>query len=552
MPPHPTRRHFLQTSLATAASLAATSCRTGASVHEPLDMLVTGGMLIDGTGAPRRRADVGIRGDRIVALGNLSAANAARRVDARGLIVAPGFLDIHAHSDLRRNPAAQSKVAQGVTFDVCGPDGGSPFPSRPAADDDPAEAADSLRHCPSRAVWGSQHPPIAIDIGSYVGHGTVRQRVLGPVTRAPDAAELLHMQALIREALAQGAMGLSSGLEYFPGNSAATDEVVALAKVAAEFDRPYVTHIRNEDDHLVEAIDEAIEIARRSGASLLISHLKVGGAPNWHKLDTVLAHIDAACAAGLEVRCDCYPYEAWSTSLSTNFPAWAKDGGKFVARLQDPAERARMQQETEQTVAAIGGWGVLMLGNGLARADLDLLGKRLDAAAKERGVAPFTLACDLLTRGSPSTLGFGISEPQMDRILTMPWCLVASDGSALPASGRTGHPRSFGTFPRVIRRHVREQRLLTLEQAVHKMTAMPAAALRQPDRGTVAEGQLANVVVFDEQRFTDRATYLEPQRYAEGVQFLLVSGQLAVDAGQQTEVRAGRVIGAPQQANAGG
>jgi len=530
---HPTRRHFLKTSLAAGSSLAAASCRSSPNPCPSLDVLVRGGTLVNGTGTPGFVADLGIRGDRIVHIGTLQAATAARTIEARGLVVAPGFLDVHAHSDLRRNPLAQSKVAQGVTFDVCGPDGGSPFPTGDG----------ETNGCASRAAWEAQHAGIAIDIGSYVGHGTVRQRVLGPVGRAPTAAELAAMGDLVREALEQGAMGLSSGLEYFPGNVAATEELIALAKVAAKFDRPYVTHIRNEDSALLEAVDEAIAIARASGASLLLSHLKVGGRPNWHKLDAVLARIEAARAAGLEVRADCYPYEAWSTSLATNFPAWAKEGGRFVARLQDAAERARMRAATEESVAANGGWGVLMLGNGLARADLDLQGKRLDAAAAERGVEPFALACDLLTRGSVSILGFGIDEAQMDRILAMPWCMVASDGSAVPAAGRTGHPRSFGTFPRVIRRHVREQKVLSLEEAVRKMTSLPAAALRRTDRGVLAEGLLANVVVFHAEQFTDKATYLEPQRYAEGVRYLLVNGSLAVDGGAPTAARAGRVIG---------
>ena len=520
--------------------MAATACMSSIGVRAPLDVLVRGGTLVDGTGTPGRILDLGITGDRIVHVGPLADAAAARVIDAHGLVVAPGFLDIHAHSDLRRHPLAQSKVLQGVTFDVCGPDGGSPFPSRAENAEDGAPAP---RAPNSHEAWAKQHPPIAIDVGSYVGHGTVRQLVLGPVGRAPTAKELAMMQDLVREALEQGAMGLSSGLEYFPGNSAATAELIALCEIAAKFDRPYVTHIRNEDDRVIEAVDEAIEIARRSGTSLVISHLKIGGPRNWPKLDTMLARIEAARAEGLEVRADCYPYDAWSTGLSTHFPAWTKDGGRFVARLQDPAERERMRAETEDSIAANGGWGVLMLGNGLAAADQDLLGKRIDAAAAERGVEPFTLACDLLTRGSVSVLGFGIDEAQMDRILAQPWCIVASDGSAVPAAGRTGHPRSFGTFPRVIRRHVRELKLLTLEEAVRKMTSLPALALRQKDRGTLAEGMLANVVIFDPELFTDRATWLDPQRYAEGVQYLLVRGALAVDGGTQTDVRAGRVCG---------
>ncbi len=535
-----TRRDFLRQTFVAGVGAAAASAPLAGCVgvrdHGPFDLLLRSGTLVDGTGKPGFIGDLGLRGDRIAAMGNLTGATAARVLDARGMIVAPGFVDAHAHSDLRRNPRAQSKVFQGVTMDVTGPDGGSPFPER--TDGDGANE----RTCGDFATWAKQHGPIAIDIGCYVGHGTVRRHVLGPVGRATTTAELRAMQDLLTQAFEQGALGLSSGLEYFPGNMAPTDELVALCKVAAKFDRPYVTHIRNEDDRLLEAIDEAIAISRDSGAPLLISHLKVGGAPNWHKLEAMLAKIDAARAAGLDVQCDAYPYEAWSTSLATNFPGWAKEEGRFVARLQDPAERARMQPETEQAVAANGGWGTLMLGGGLGAADKALLGRRLDEVAKERNQEPFAVACDLLTRGSVSILGFGISTADMDRIVQQPWCLIASDGSGVPITGRSGHPRSFGAFPRAFRRYVRELRVLSVEAMVRKMTAMPARVLRQHDRGVLAVGKLASVVAFDPERFTDEATWLEPQRYATGVQALVVNGGLAVDGCKATEAMAGRVV----------
>ncbi len=536
-----TRREFLRSSLVAGAATALaplTACVSSRG-SGPLDLLLRSGTIVDGTGRPGFVADIGLRGDRIVAIGQLADATAARVLDVRGLVVAPGFVDAHAHSDLRRHPKAQSKVFQGVTMDVTGPDGGSPFPEKAAAAE---EGAAPSRSCADFAAWAAMHGPIAIGIGSYVGHGTVRRAVLGPVGRAATAAELRAMQDLVAQALEQGALGLSSGLEYFPGNMSPTDELVALCKVAARFDRPYVTHIRNEDDHLLEAIDEAIAIARDSGAPLLISHLKVGGKPNWPKLEPALAKIAAARDAGLDVHADAYPYEAWSTSLATNFPGWAKEGGQFVARLQDPAQRERMRAETEQSVAANGGWGTLMLGGGLAAADRALLGRRIDEVAKERGQEPFVLACELLTRGSVSILGFGIQTSDMDRIVAQPWCLVASDGSAVPVSGRSGHPRSFGAFPRAFRRYVRELRALPIEAMVHKMTALPARVLRLRDRGVLAEGKLADVVVFDGERFTDQATWLDPQQYATGVQFLVVNGVVAVDGGKQTEAMAGRIV----------
>lgn len=536
-----TRRTFLRRTLAAGSAAALLPLRACTSApRAPFDLVLRGGTVVDGTGGAPIVTDVGIRGDRIVAVARLGDADARRVLDVRGRIVAPGFVDAHAHSDLRRQPVAQSKLYQGVTLDVTGPDGGSPFPTRlPSAT---TELVASAAECASCAAWAAAHPPIAIGIGSYVGHGTVRGLVLGPSGRAPSPRELRTMQDLVAQAFEQGALGLSSGLEYFPGNMTSTDELVALCEVAARFDRPYVTHIRNEDETLLEAVDEAIEIARRSGAPLLLSHLKVGGKPNWHKIDALLERIERARAAGLEVRCDRYPYEAWSTSLATNFPGWAKEGGQFVARLQDPAERERMRPETERAVAANGGWGVLMIGGGLPEADRDLLGRRLDEIAAERGCEPFALACDLLTRGSVSILGFGMSEANMDRILTRPYCIVASDGSAVAAGGRGGHPRSFGTFPRAFRRYVRELGLVTVQEMVHKMTALPAAALRLRDRGTLAVGNVADVVVFDPERYTDPATWLEPQRYAEGVEQLIVNGALAIADGVPTDARAGRVV----------
>ncbi|MFT4844431.1 MAG: N-acyl-D-amino-acid deacylase [Planctomycetota bacterium] len=535
------RRTFLKQSLiaSSAAAMAPLgACRSVAPASQ-LDLVLRGGTIVDGTGKAGFVADIGMRGDRIVVIGAIPGGD-HRVVDASGLVVAPGFIDVHAHTDLRRQPKGPSKVYQGVTTDITGPDGGSRLPRR-LSDDESTLVADAGA-CASYDAWAAEHGAIAMNIGSYVGHGTVRRLVLGNDGRAPTAKELQVMQSLIEQALEQGAMGLSSGLEYFPGNMTATDELVQLCAVAAKFDRPYVTHIRNEDDQLLEAIDEAIEIARRAKTSLLISHAKVGGKPNWHKVEPMLERIEQARREGLEVRCDRYPYEAWSTSLSTNFPGWSKEGGHFIKRLQDPAERSRMRAETEQAVAANGGWGTLMLGGGLAEQDKVLAGRRIDEIATERGVEPFELACELLTRGNVSILGFGMSEANMDHIMVQPYCMVASDGSAVTAGRGGSHPRSFGTFPRAWRRYVRERKLLSAEEMVRKMTSLPAQALRMTERGTLAPGMIADVVAFDADRFTDRATYLKPQQYAEGVAYLVVNGSLVVAGGKQVPAMPGRIV----------
>ena len=524
------RRSFL----CGAAALAA-SCRIRPSLRElDFDALLLGGTLVDGTGAARRRADVALYDGRIVEIGALAGRSAALVIECEGSVIAPGFIDVHAHSNLRRHPGAESKLHQGVTLDVTGPDGGSAFPG---------EEGEGLRRF---SDWRAQYRDTehAIHLASYVGHGSVRRSVLGHERRAPSASELDHMRELVRQSLSDGAVGLSSGLEYSPDGFASTDEVVALAEVAAEFGAVYATHVRNEDSEVLRAAEEAIEIARRAGCPLLLTHLKAAGAPNWPQLEQIIERAEAAREAGVEVWADRYPYLAYSTGLSFFFPPWAHADGELASRAGDPAQREAMRAETEAKVEANGGWESLELVGGLEPAFAELLGTRLDAAARELGREPYSLACELIAGGSPpSFVGYGMSAENTARVLSLPWCMVASDGSAESAGARPmSHPRSFGSFPRVLRQYVREEGLLTLEQAVHKMTALPAQVMGFPDRGRVAVGAHADLVVFDPARITDHATYLEPRRYAEGVEWMFVAGELVIGRERRLPARPGRIV----------
>jgi len=352
------------------------------------------------------------------------------------------------------------------------------------------------------------------------------------------------MRALVRESMEDGAVGLSSGLEYSPDGFASIDEVVALAEVAAEFGGVYSTHMRSEDSALEEAVDEAIEIGRRSGATLIMTHLKAAGRPNWSKLERVLEKAERARAEGQSVWADRYPYLAYSTGLSFFFPGWAHEGGALGERAADAEQRRAMRVETEAKVETNGGWETLMLVGGLDKAHAGLLGQHLHAAADARGVAPYELACELVSSESSAVLvGFGMDSDNTARILSLPWCAVASDGSAEPAAADVlGHPRSFGTFPRVLREYVRERRLLSLEEAVAKMTSLPAKLMGFEDRGRVATGMIADLVVFDPQTVTDRATYLEPRLYSEGIEWVFVGGVPTLGRGRVLGRRGGQVV----------
>ena len=510
------------------------------------DLVIRGGTVFDGTGAAGRELDVAIAGGRIEAVGARLAAG-AEEIDARGLAVAPGFIDIHSHADgtLFADPAAESVIRQGVTTVVVGQDGGSPFPRAPRDEDDGGRAA-------TLADWFAavERLPSAPNVACMIGLGTVRGAVVGMNDRPATPDELRRMTAVVERALADGACGASSGLEYTPGAFASRDELVALCRPLAARRLPYATHMRNEDDRLLDAIAESIAVAEGARCPLQISHLKTQGPRNWGRLDEVFATIERAAARGLDVTFDRYPYVAYQTGLTNLFPVWSRDGGTaaFLARLDDASTAPRIRAETLAKVDLIGGWDNVQVTSVSADADRAAEGQRLGAYAAASGGDPYEAAVGLLrrSRGSVGMVGFAMSEENLERILAHPRGMVCSDGGAVAVAGpaRRGHPhpRSLGTFARVLGRYVRERRALTLAQAVHKMSGLPARRLRLDGRGTIARGNAADLVVFDAAAVTDRATFAEPFQYPDGIATVIVNGTVALRDGQRATARSGRAV----------
>jgi N-acyl-D-amino-acid deacylase len=392
--------------------------------------------------------------------------------------------------------------------------------------------------------------PSAVNVASAVGLGTVRRTVVGLADRPATPAELRRMAGLVEAALADGACGASSGLEYTPGAFASREELVALCRPLARRRLPYATHMRNEDDELLEAVAEAIAVADGAGCPLQISHLKTQGPRNWGKLDGVFGLVEAAARRGLDVAFDRYPYEAYWTGLTNIFPVWSRDGGTgaFLARLADSSAVQRIRAESLAKVELIGGWDNVMISSVAAAEDRAVEGERLGAYAAARGADPFEMAVGLLrrSRGDVGMVGFAMSAENLDRILAHPRGMVASDGGAHALTGpaRRGHPhpRSLGTFPRVLAHHVRERRVLTLPEAIHKMTALPASRFRLADRGRLAPGLAGDVVVFDPATVADRATFADPFQYPVGIEAVVVNGAAALLGGTREGGRAGRAL----------
>jgi N-acyl-D-amino-acid deacylase len=527
------------------AGVAASSHAPWISRRGAHDLVIRGGTVFDGTGAAGLETDLAIDGGRIVAVAPRIAESGAVEIDARGLAVTPGFVDIHSHGDgaLEEDPRQESVIRQGITTIVVGQDGSSRAPSSVTNTGRPGRSfADVL------ASIDRVRP--SANVASMVGLGSVRGAVVGLNDRPATVAELARMVALVEEALAQGACGASSGLEYTPGAFAPLEELVALCRPLAARRLPYSTHMRNEDDRLLEAIEESILVAQGAGCPLQIAHLKTQGPRNWGQLDEAFARIDGARQAGVDVAFDRYPYIAYQTGLTSLFPVWSRDGGMatFLARLTAVAEAPRIRAETLAKVELIGGWENVHIASVREARDRAAEGRRLGSYAAELGADPYELTVALLARngGSVGMVGFAMSEENLDRILAHPLGMVCSDGGAFATDGPTRrgspHPRGAGSFPRVLARYVRERGALSLEAAVHKMTALPAARVQLRDRGRLAVGLAGDVVVFDAARVTDTATFEQPFSYPTGIQVVVVNGVVAVREGARGPRRTGQVL----------
>jgi len=509
------------------------------------DLVIRGGNVIDGTGAPTTQMDVGVAGGRIADVSRRITERGTVEIDARGLAVAPGFIDIHSHADgsLFADPRSESVIRQGVTTIVVGQDGGSRFPSRNGGDEGGLDSYAAL-------IARIEALPSSVNVASMIGLGTVRGVVVGADDRPATPDEIARMTGMVRDAIAAGACGASSGLEYTPGAFASRAELAALCGPLAQARLPYATHMRNEDDRLLDAIDESIEVARLARCPLQISHLKTQGPRNWGKLDEVFRRIEQARGSGMDIAFDRYPYIAYQTGLTNLFPVWSRDGGTpaFFRRLDDASTADRIRRETLAKVELIGGWDNVLI-SGVGRdGDTSAEGKRLGAFATSKGADPYTTAVTLLrgANGSVGMVGFAMSEENLERILAHPLGMVCSDGGgfAIDGASRRGspHPRGLGTFPRVLGRYVRERKALTLEQAVRKMSALPASRIRLGDRGRIAANLAADLVVFDPATVADKATFEEPFQYPVGINVVVVNGQIAFRDGQRVGRGTGRAL----------
>ncbi len=535
--------------LALAAAAVLAALVPAQQTQRPLDLLITNARIVDGTGAAAVTGSVGVRDGRIAAVGRVTGA-AARTIDAGGKVLAPGFIDPHSHSDfsLLTDGNAESKIRQGVTTEVIG-ESGSVAPQKPT---------------PERP-WGDftgyfaaiEQSKTAVNLLSYVGLGQVREFVMGNDERAPKPNELEQMSRIVADSMKQGAYGVATGLIYSPNAYATTDELIALSRPASAAGGLYASHLRYDGEKLREGLEEAIAIGEGARIPVHVFHLKVTGAKNFGRMKEVIALVEAAQKRGVEFSADQYPYVASSTGLSQTIPPWAHEGGgaKLAERLKEPATRAKIRAEMddqhptwENRLISAGTWHNVQLASIREAAYKKYEGMRVDDAAHMAGRDPYDFVFDILiaNRGNVGCVWFIIDENDLKLAMKQPWVSVGSDGSALATSGplRAGvpHPRNFGTFPRVLGKYVREEHVITLEQAIHKMSGLTAQQLHIKDRGLIKEGLAADLVILDPATVADRATFADPFQYPIGIPTVIVNGKVVLDNGRHTGARPGIVI----------
>ena len=535
-------------------------CSSGS---ESYDVVIHGGSLLDGTGSAARRADLGIRGDTIAAVGDLSGARSARLIDAEGLAVSPGFIDMHSHSDftLLVDGRALSKVTQGVTTELLGESESAGPVLGPAR----AEREKSLSELELSLDWVTladyferlERQGISVNVVSTVGFGQVRASVVGYESRPPSAEELRLMEQLIEQAMREGAVGLSSGLVYGPDRLASTEELIAFAKVAAGYAGIYLTHIRGEDERLRGAVEEAIRVGREAELPVEVLHFKRAYLPLDREPDPSIQEaaslIETAQKEGVEIHANLYPYSASQTFLDTRLPDWVHQGGReeMLSRLRDPVTRRRIREELEAMLAqSIAGKtpDTILFGATPHEAHRELQGKRISEISVQLGMRPAEAIIDLVDRadGLAMAIFFGMREEDMRYALALPWTTIGSDGTAVAPQGLLArshpHPRWYGSFPRVLGRYVREEKLLSLEEAIRKMTSLPAARLSLTDRGVLAVGRKADLVVFNPETIMDRSIFEKPHQLSQGIEYVIVNGQLVLNRGQHTGALPGRVL----------
>jgi N-acyl-D-amino-acid deacylase len=528
----------------------------------PFDIVITNGHIIDGTGSPWYSGDLGIRDGKIAAIGNLSAAPRKRTIDAGGKVVAPGFIDMLGQSEMTIlvDPRLPSKIYQGITTEITG-EGASAAPLN-----DTIIAADrsNYEHYKITPDWRTfrqyfarlEKQGMGINLASYVGATQVRRMVLGDNDVQPTQEQLEQMKTLVRDAMKDGAVGVSTSLEYAPAPYAKTDELIALAAEGGSFGGIYATHMRNESDSVLEAIDEAVRIGREAHVPVEIWHIKVAGKNNWGRMSEVVAKINAARAAGADVTADTYAYTAWFNDLSAFIPQWAHDGGtaRMVERLKDSVTRERIRKDMltpakdwDNEWQEIPDPSAIMIGVVQNPKMVPLEGKRLSEIAKLWNKDPMDALFDVLIEDPNTDVAvFGMSQPDVTLALQQPWVSIDNDSSGTSPEGILGqehpHPRAYGTFPRILRKYVREDKALTLQDAIRKMTALPAQRLQLIDRGVLKQGMWADVVIFDPATVRDLATFENPNQFSEGMDYVLVNSVPVIDQGKMTGALPGKVL----------
>ncbi len=544
-------------------ALAFSAAPRATAGEAPYDLVIRNGRIVDGTGSPWYAGDLAIRDGRIAAIGRLGEVPAKRTIDAAGKVVAPGFIDMLGQSEVSIlvDPRLPSKIFQGITTEVTG-EGGSIAPLNDAILESDRPGYDQYKVTPDWRTFAEyfarlERQKIGINFASYVGATQVRRMVLGEENQPPGPGGLQRMQALVKEAMEQGAVGLSTSLQYPPAPYASTEELIALASVAARYGGIYATHMRSEGAGILAALDEAIRIGREARIPVEIWHLKAAGKPNWGKMPEVVAKIEAARAAGIDVTADTYAYPAWYNGFAAFIPPWAHDGGnkKLLERLRDPSMRARIRKDMETPSSEwdnewqeIPGPEAVILCTFKNAALKPLVGKSLAEAAKLRGQDPIDTLFDILVEDDAYTAVavFGMSEPDVALALAQPWVSIDNDSEGTSPEGLLGqghpHPRAYGTFPRILRKYVREEGKLRLEEAIRKFSSLPAQRMGFADRGVLKQGMWADVVVFDPETIRDLATFENPNQLAQGMDAVLVNGVPVIEGGKMTGELPGKVL----------
>ena len=504
---------------------------------QPYDLLIRNARIVDGAGNPWYRGDIAIQGDRIAAIGRrLHGADGLRTIDAAGKVVAPGFIDIHNHSrgKLLQVPDSENFLRQGVTTIVEGNDGSSPLPLEPFFEQ-------------------VRLAPVSLNYASFVGHGSVRHAVLGDDDRQATPEEMERMRALVRQAMQEGAFGLSTGLFYLPGVFAPTEEVIELAKVAAEFGGMHISHMRDEVAGLLDSVEETIRIGEEGGLPTQLTHHKAIGVPAHGRSPETLAMVDRARSRGVDVSVDQYPYTASHTGITALFPGWAQEGGReaMLERFSVPATRERIREDVARRIEHDrGGGDAANVQFSVCGFDPNLNGRTLADATRDVGREPSFLnaaetAIEIVEKGGCQAIYHAMTEADVERIMAYPGTMIASDGGVTPFGEGVPHPRYYGTFPRVLGRYVREKGLLRLEDAVRKMTSLPAGRLGLWERGLLRPGMIADIVVFDADTIVDKSEFGDSHHYAEGVEAVIINGEVVMDEGKLTEARPGRILLGP-------